>query len=152
MCAGTEPPALEGELPEPVSIDDCTWTIDTATGELAVTLEKKAERWWKSVVKGGKVIDTTRVDSTKNIDEYDGETQGAIRKLMWEEEQKRQGMQSSEEQRQEEILKQAWDAPGSPFAGQPFDPRAVNWGGSAPGALDAAEAARGAPVGAAAPD
>ena len=53
-------------------------------------LEKKAERWWKSVVKGGKEIDTTKVDSTKNIDEYDGETQGAIRKLMWEQEQKRQ--------------------------------------------------------------
>lgn len=29
---------------------------------------------------------------------------------------------------QEDMLRQAWDAPGSPFAGQPFNPSAVNWG------------------------
>ena len=91
---------------------------------------------------GGKEIDTTKVDSTKSIDEYDGETQGAIRKLMWEQEQKAMGKKTTEETRQEDLLRQAWDAPGSPFAGQPFDPSAVNWGGSAPGALDAAELAR----------
>lgn len=31
---------------------------------------------------------------------------------------------------QEDMLRQAWDAPGSPFAGQPFNPSAVNWGGA----------------------
>ena len=59
---------------------------------------------------GGKEIDTTKVDSTKSIDEYDGETQGAIRKLMWEQEQKAMGKKTTEETRQEDLLRQAWDA------------------------------------------
>ena len=37
---------------------------------------------------GGKEIDTTKVDSVKSIDEYDGETQGAIRKIMFDQDQK----------------------------------------------------------------
>eukprot|EP01052_Picozoa_sp_SAG31_P034441 SAG31_NODE_4026_length_3653_cov_19.795442_5_plen_50_part_00 len=41
---------------------------------------------------------------------------------MWEQEQKAMGKKTDEEVRQEELLRQAWDAPGSPFAGQPFDP------------------------------
>eukprot|EP01047_Picozoa_sp_COSAG01_P097564 COSAG01_NODE_27871_length_674_cov_13.010435_1_plen_43_part_00 len=39
-------------------------------------------------MEGGKEIDTTKVDSVKSIDEYDGETQGAIRKIMWDQDQK----------------------------------------------------------------
>ena len=39
-----------------------------------------------------------------------------------------QGLKTSEEIQQEQLLRQAWDAPGSPFAGQPFNPSAVNWG------------------------
>lgn len=31
------------------------------------------------------------------------------------------------------MLRQAWDAPGSPFAGQPFNPSAVNWSGGGGG-------------------
>jgi hypothetical protein len=44
-----------------------------------------------------------------------------------------QGLKTSEEMTQEEMLRQAWDAPGSPFAGQPFNPGAVNWGGGGGG-------------------
>jgi hypothetical protein len=39
-----------------------------------------------------------------------------------------QGLKTSEEIQQEQLLRQAWDAPGSPFAGQAFNPSAVNWG------------------------
>ena len=40
------------------------------------------------MVTGGKEIDTTKVDSVKAIEEYDGETQGAIRKIMFDQDQK----------------------------------------------------------------
>lgn len=124
-----QPPIIEGELMECVVVDDCTWNLEVANGELTITLEKKTDRWWKSVLVGAQEIDTAKVDSVKAIDEYDGETQGAIRKIMFDQQQKAKGLKSIEEMQQEELLRQAWDKPGSPFAGQEFDPAAVHWGG-----------------------
>ena len=58
-----------------------------------------------------------------------------------------QGLKPSEEIQQEDMLRQAWDAPGSPFAGQPFDPSAVNWGGGAGGdARNVSNTTMGTPV------
>lgn len=79
-----------GELFEKVSVDDCTWSLEVSSGEMTITMEKARERWWKSVFvgQGATEIDTTKVDSVKGIDEYDGETQGAIRKIMFDQDQK----------------------------------------------------------------
>jgi len=44
-----------------------------------------------------------------------------VQKLMFDQQQKRQGKPSSDELNTEEILKKAWNAEGSPFAGQEFD-------------------------------
>eukprot|EP00300_Choanocystis_sp_HF-7_P010522 c16990_g1_i2.p3 GENE.c16990_g1_i2~~c16990_g1_i2.p3 ORF type:complete len:114 (+),score=30.55 c16990_g1_i2:602-943(+) len=97
---------------------------------LLITLEKKVESFWKTILAGDAEIDTTKVDSTKNISDYDNETQAEIRRLMWDQEQKRKGLPTSEELKNQELLRKAWDAPNSPFAGQPFDPSVVNFGGS----------------------
>ena len=64
------------------------------------------------------------------MDEYDGETQGAIRKIMFDEDQKRKGQLTSDEMKNEDILRKAWDAEGSPFKGQPFDPSVLKMGGN----------------------
>ena len=37
---------------------------------------------------GDEEIDTSKVESTKKIEEYDGQTQGAIRKIMFDQNQK----------------------------------------------------------------
>ena len=55
-----------------------------------MTLEKSVETWWRSVVKGHPEIDATLVDSTKRVEEYDDETQAAIRKIMHEQHVKAQ--------------------------------------------------------------
>ena len=60
--------------------------------------------------------------------DYDAETQGAIRKIMFDQHQKRLGKPTSEEMKNEEMLRKAWDAEGSPFKGTPFDPKMVNFG------------------------
>ena len=66
--------------------------------------------------------------------DYDDETQGAIRKIMFDQDQKRKGQPSSDELKNEDMLRKAWDAEGSPFKGQPFDPQAINFnGGGGPG-------------------
>ena len=64
--------------------------------------------------------------------DYDDETQGAIRKIMFDQHQKRLGQPTSDEIKNNEMLKKAWDAPGSPFQGQPFDPSKLNLGGAGP--------------------
>ena len=69
------------------------------------------------------------MDSTRDMYDYDAETQGAIRKIMFDQHQKRMGQPTSEEISNEEMLRKAWDAEGSPFAGTPFDPSAVSFGG-----------------------
>ena len=61
--------------------------------------------------------------------DYDPETQGAIRKIMFDQHQKRLGKPTSDEMKNEDMLRAAWDAEGSPFKGQPFDPSMVNMGG-----------------------
>jgi hypothetical protein len=40
-----------------------------------------------------------------------------------------QGLPTTDEEKQIEMLKKAWDAEGSPFKGQPFDPSKFNLSG-----------------------
>ncbi len=51
---------------------------------------------------------------------------------MVEQQRKQMGLPSLEEEAQHEMLKKAWNAEGSPFKGQPFDPSKFNLGGNAP--------------------
>eukprot|EP00960_Hanusia_phi_P028721 747574-Hanusia_phi.AAC.11 len=87
-------------------------------------------RWWKCALVGDQEIDTQRVDSTcvsnkteasvdnsyftsGKIDDYDEPTQAAIQKLMFDQQQKMQGLPTSDELKQQEILKKAWNAEGN---------------------------------------
>ena len=48
-------------------------------------------------MEGHATIDTSQVDSTLKIDEYDAETQGQIRKIMYDQGEKRAGRPTSDE-------------------------------------------------------
>ena len=142
---GAEKPIIDGEFPcdarnnqtvwEKVRADESYWNVGEVDGVLAVTvyLEKDREAWWKSAIEGDAGIDTTKVDSTRSMYEYDDETQGAIRKIMFDQEQKRKGLPTSDELKNEDMLRKAWDAEGSPFKGTPFDPSMINFNGSGDG-------------------
>lgn len=125
------------EIWERVKSSDCYWNLGEAHGThcVSVYLEKDRESWWKSAVDGDEEIDTTKVDSTRDVSDYDGETQGHIRKIMFDQHQKRLGKPTSDEMKNEDMLRKAWDAEGSPFKGTPFDPSKLNLsgGGGAPG-------------------
>jgi len=123
-------PLVKGELGGTIKREECTW-IKEGT-HVQVTLVKAIETWWKSVVVGDPEIDTQKVDSVRNISEYDEETQAGIQKVMFDQDQKRKGLPSSDELSQEGLLRKAWDAEGSPFAGQPFDPTVLNTSGGMP--------------------
>lgn len=124
-CKGTT--HLDGKLHEKVTTDQCVWHLDD--NKVVVSLEKQRQTWWKCVLEGDEEIDTTKVESTRTMDEYDGETQGAIRKIMFDQCQKAKGHPTSDQIRTADIMRDAWNAPGSPFRGSDFDPTLLNLSG-----------------------
>jgi hypothetical protein len=86
---------LEGELDLEVRPSECLWSIErdeAGVATVVIVLEKVLETWWEQVVVGGEEdrIDTQKIDSTKPLDEFDGDTQSAIRKMMFEQQQQQQ--------------------------------------------------------------
>merc|ERR1719436_1362677 len=106
------------------------WHLDD--NKVVLSLEKQRETWWKCVLEGDPEIDTTKGESTRSMEEYDGETQGAIRKIMFDQNQKIMGKPNSDQIRTAEVMKDAWNAPGSPFRGSEFDPTLLNLSGPVP--------------------
>jgi len=119
---------IEGDWYERIKADDSTWSVDEDS--LVLNIEKGNENIWKTVLKGDQEIDATKVDNSKPIDSFDHETQGALRKIVYEQQRKQMGLPTTEEEKQHEMLKKAWNAEGSPFKGQPFDPSKFNLSGN----------------------
>jgi len=71
---------IEGEWFDKVKAEDSTWSLDGAS--IIFSLEKGQENIWKSVLKGDEEIDATKVDNSKKLEEFDNETQAALRKIM----------------------------------------------------------------------
>ena len=88
---------MDGELPEKVKVDDTFWSVEDGQ-YLNVNFEKAYEAIWKCVVLGDEEIDTKKVDNSKRIDEFDLETQGHLQKVLYEQERKRAGLPTTEEE------------------------------------------------------
>lgn len=73
-----------------------------------------------------------QIESVKRVEDFDAATQAHIRKMMFDQQQKLKGEKTSEDIEKEELLKKAWNAEGSPFAGTPFDPSLVSLQGEFP--------------------
>lgn len=116
---------LSGQIFGPINVEESTWTLEDNV-RLVIIFEKKTELIWKTVFKGDPEIDVSKVDNSKKLEEFDNDTQGALRKVVYEQKRKRMGLPTTEEEKQIEMLKKAWDAEGSPFKGQPFDPSKFN--------------------------
>ncbi|XP_062508121.1 nudC domain-containing protein 3-like isoform X2 [Corticium candelabrum] len=115
---------IDGRLPYKVKANESMWNMDGST--LQVSLEKCEERMWKYVIEGETEIDTSTLDASKDISEFDNDAQAAFRKVVYDHHQKMQGKPTSEEEKMCDVLKQAWDKDGSPFKGTPFDPSVLN--------------------------
>merc|ERR1719253_120282 len=119
---------LDGELHERVNCEESMWNLEDRR-KIILTLEKARHTWWNCFLEGDETIDTTKVESTKRIHEYDNETQGAIRKIVFDQNQKAKGEATSDQIRTAEVMRDAWQADNSPFRGQPFDPSLLNLNG-----------------------
>lgn len=112
---------FEAEFKEKIKIDDSYWTCEDKSS-IILFITKLTEVIWSGAFKGHKEIDTKKVDNSKRIDEFDNDTQAALNKIVYEQNRKKQGLPTSEEEKKLEALKKAWNQPDSPFYGQPFDP------------------------------
>ncbi len=77
MIKGSDDPILDGELSEKVKVDDSFWNVED-NEFLNINLEKMEEKIWKTILVGDEEIDPKTVDNTKNIEEFDLETQGHL--------------------------------------------------------------------------
>jgi hypothetical protein len=118
-------PYFEGEFCEKIKGDESNWSVEDSKS-LILFIEKGQEIIWKSAFKGHKEIDTKKVDNSKRIDEFDNDTQAALNKIVYEQNRKKNGLLTTEEEKKMKAMKDAWDAPDSPFRGQPFDPSMFN--------------------------
>jgi hypothetical protein len=105
---------LEGNFPGKIRKDESIWSIEP-NHVFTLSLEKIKKTWWACALEGDDEIDTSRVDSTVQLHEYDPPTQGAIRKIMFDQAQKAKGLPTSDDLIQEDILSKAKRLPNSPF-------------------------------------
>lgn len=71
------------------------WSVDKDRSLLTINLEKTKEIMWKSVLEGEVSIDLSKVDTTRDISEFDPECQAAIQKVTYDEHLKRLGKPTS---------------------------------------------------------
>ncbi|TMW56861.1 hypothetical protein Poli38472_006871 [Pythium oligandrum] len=106
---------LEGDLPDKIRADESIWSIESSTSTLQISLEKIKKTWWASALVGDAEIDTSQVDSTRQIHEYDDATQAAIRKAMFDQQQQQRGLPTSDQMQMQNLLAQARNAPNAPI-------------------------------------
>jgi len=82
-----------------VKVEDSFWSIEERKF-LNLHLCKAYEAIWKCVVVGDKEIDPKTVDNSKRIEEFDLETQGHLQKVLYEQERKKRGLPTTEEEEQ----------------------------------------------------
>ena len=119
-------PLIDGDLQEKVKVEDSFWNIEDKK-YLNIVFTKAYEAIWKTIIMGDKEIDTKKVDNSKRIEEFDLETQGHLQKVLYEQERKRQGLPTTEEEQQQKLMAQILakqSAAGmNPMAGLPYDPK-----------------------------
>lgn len=120
---------LDGELHGPINKEDSTWSFDKTSKNLNISLAKNSTLWWDRVRPDDKPIDMAKVNCIRPMSDMSIEEQATINKLRYDQQQKRIGKASSEQERTLEALRKGWNAEGSPFKGTNFDPDKVNLDG-----------------------
>ena len=93
---------LEKEWFKPIKMEDSLWCIETdRDGRRCIQLcltKLKDQNWWDMVWKGEPKINTGSVEpENSKLSDLEGETRGVVEKMMFDQQQKKQGLPSSDE-------------------------------------------------------
>ncbi|XP_022122721.1 nudC domain-containing protein 3 [Pieris rapae] len=114
---------VKDSLPFKIKTLECFWSI--SEGRLLIHLEKMQERWWDRLLNNEEPINLDKIDCSRFLNELPEDHIAKVRELQWNQEQKMKGLPTSDEIRNIELLKKAWNSPGSPFLGKEFDPNVL---------------------------
>jgi hypothetical protein len=124
---GTLVQYLSGQFFLKISTEDSCWNLDIKNKELHVFVEKLSPTWWKKLLTSEESdLDMRSLDTTTNLHDLPAEEQAVIGRLKYDELCKSKGQPTSQQQETQDILKKAWNAEGSPFAGSDYDPSKVS--------------------------
>ncbi|KAM5273063.1 nudC domain-containing protein 3 isoform 1-T1 [Ctenodactylus gundi] len=116
---------MEGKLTHKINTDGSLWSLEPGKCVL-VSLNKVGEYWWSAILEGEEPIDIDKINKERSMATVDEEEQAVLDRLTFDYHQKLQGKPQSHELKVHEMLKKGWDAEGSPFRGQRFDPAMFN--------------------------
>lgn len=112
---------MEGELTHKINTENSLWSLEPGSC-VVLSLSKSGEVWWSAVLKGEKEIDVNQINRERSMATVDEEEHAVLDRLTFDYHQKLQGKPQSHEMKVHDMLKKGWDAEGSPFKGQQFDP------------------------------
>lgn len=102
------PSVISGPLYKPIKAEDSTWTVE-GRKLLVVNLTKtnmKYEEWWPHVCTTEPQMDVkTLIPPSKHVKDLDSGAQATVAKMMFDQEQKRKGLPTSDETRASDLLK-----------------------------------------------
>ncbi|XP_036102660.1 nudC domain-containing protein 3 isoform X2 [Molossus molossus] len=116
---------VEGKFTHKVNTESSLWSLEPGKCVL-VSLNKAGEYWWSAVLEGEEHIDIDQINKERSMATVDEEEHAVLDRLTFDYHQKLQGKPQSHELKVHEMLKKGWDAEGSPFRGQRFDPAMFN--------------------------
>lgn len=112
---------MDGQFTHKINTENSLWSLEPGKC-VVLSLNKTSEVWWNAVLKGEKEIDINQINRERSMATVDEEEHAVLDRLTFDYHQKQQGKPQSHELKVHEMLKKGWDAEGSPFKGQQFDP------------------------------
>ncbi|KAG8574550.1 hypothetical protein GDO81_009226 [Engystomops pustulosus] len=116
---------MDGNFTHKINAETSLWSLEPGKC-ISINLSKCGEYWWNAVLEGEEKIDIEKINKERSMATVDDEEHAVLDRLTFDYHQKLQGKPQSHELKVHDMLKKGWDADGSPFKGQAFDPSMFN--------------------------
>lgn len=116
---------MDGNFTHKINAETSLWSLEPGKC-ISISLSKCGEFWWNAILEGEEKIDIDKINKERSMATVDEEEHAVLDRLTFDYHRKLQGKPQSHEMKVHDMLKKGWDAEGSPFKGQAFDPSLFN--------------------------